>query len=87
MRRRPKSCDNTKKNKNRTLPKTVEEPSNEPASESNEDNEVLLFGSDLDKQLVEGEIEFSSDQESTEGEEDEQPLGELLVVLLEILCD
>lgn len=81
VRRRPKSCDNSKRNKNRTLPKTVEEPSNEPPASESKDNEVLLFGSDLDKQLVEGEIEFSSDQESTEGEEDEQALGQLREIL------
>lgn len=76
VRRRPKSCDNSKKtNKVKTLPKTVEEPSNEPVDRE-KDNEVLLFGSDLDKQPVEGAIEFSSDQESTGGEEDEEPLDE-----------
>lgn len=72
MRRRPKSCDNSKQRKTKTLPKTPEEPTNEP-----EDTEVLLFGSDLDKQPVEGAIEFSSDQESTDGGEgDEEPLEE-----------
>lgn len=77
VRRRPKSCDNSKTKKNKTLPKTVEETSNEHANEE-KDNEILLFGSDLDKQLVDSTIEFSSDQESTGGEEDEQVLGELL---------
>lgn len=71
VRRRPKSCDNSKRSKNKTLPKTPEEASKEPVK----DNEVLLFGSDLDKQPVEGAIEFSSDQESTGGEDDEEPLG------------
>lgn len=80
VRRRPKSCDNnSRKHKNRTLPQTPEEPTNEPPIKqdgNDEQEEVLLFGSDLDKQpAVEGAIEFSSDQESTDGgEEDERQL-------------
>lgn len=43
-----------------------------------ESNDVLLFGKDLEKQVIDGAIDFSSDQESTGGEEDDQPLGNVI---------
>ncbi|KAJ8928246.1 hypothetical protein NQ314_019196 [Rhamnusium bicolor] len=36
---------------------------------------ILLFGKDLDKQPIEGAIDFSSDQESTGGEEEDETVG------------
>nr|XP_023025538.1 arf-GAP with coiled-coil, ANK repeat and PH domain-containing protein 2 [Leptinotarsa decemlineata] len=36
---------------------------------------VLLFGNDFDKQPIEGAIEFSSDQESTGGEDNNESVG------------
>lgn len=42
---------------------------------------LLLFGKDLDKQPLDGAIAFSSDQESTGGEEEERDLG-----ILEVSC-
>lgn len=82
VRRRPRSCDNLKRSKHKLKTNTEEEKSQDKdASSTKESVEkvpeggVLLFGSDLDKQPMEGAIEFSSDQESTGGEEDEQPLG------------
>lgn len=56
IRRRPRSCDNTKKRKNV-----------ERISEISEKSGVLLFG-DLDKQPLDDTIDLSSDQESTAGE-------------------
>ncbi|XP_044260319.1 arf-GAP with coiled-coil, ANK repeat and PH domain-containing protein 2 isoform X1 [Tribolium madens] len=58
IRRRPRSCDNTKKR--------LKCPKSE-TSESSETSRVLLFG-DLDKQPLDGTIDLSSDQESTAGE-------------------
>ncbi|CAH1112565.1 unnamed protein product [Psylliodes chrysocephalus] len=39
-------------------------------------NSILLFGSDLDKQPIDGPIDLSSDQESTGGEEENETVGE-----------
>lgn len=44
---------------------------------------VLLFGNDLDKQPVPSPIEFSSDQESTGGEEENETVGMFLNILID----
>lgn len=89
VRRRPRSCDTSRKNRNKgrlksnasndDLRKAVKEENESTTSEESKEAEpkdrVLLFGSDLDKQPMVGAIEFSSDQESTGGEDDDQPLG------------
>lgn len=88
VRRRPRSTDNSKRNKNKKTASDLKTTADETAAETSETSStestekapesagVLLFGSDLDKQPMEGAIEFSSDQESTGGEDDDQPLDE-----------
>lgn len=58
---------------NEDISRTVEQ--SKDISEEEQQKSLLLFGSDLEKQPMVGGIEFGSDQESTGGEDDDQPLG------------
>ncbi|KAF2898918.1 hypothetical protein ILUMI_07256 [Ignelater luminosus] len=89
LRRRPRSCDNSKKQKQKSelrretvateVPienpelESSSEKSNNPLSKS---SNVLLFGGDLDKQALDGSFSLSSDQDSTGGEEEEEMTAE-----------
>lgn len=79
IRRRPRSCDNTKK-RHKIHNKSNEERISESSENSNEASssvtntdtkDVLLFGRDLEKQPLDETIDLSSDQESTTGDGDE----------------
>lgn len=73
LRRRPKSCDN-KKSSRIVSDKSVNDDSEVGSDKSTDpDNEsnILLFGGDLDKQVLDSSFNLSSDQESTGGEDNE----------------
>lgn len=76
IRRRPRSCDNTKKRSKSQFKSNEEISKQDRISKTNETSSeqvrssVLLFG-DLDKQPLEDTIDLSSDQESTGGEGDD----------------
>lgn len=99
MRRRPRSCDKLRRKKGNGILKNVDEASEtsesgfegETSAESSQKSEslkrrtsVLLFGNDLDKESLDDAIDLSSDQESTEGEE-EQTVG-MYIEPTERLC-
>lgn len=70
LRRRPKSCDNSKRD-NKKVVTTDNKKCDDSNAQSKDDSNILLFGSDLDKQALDSSFSLSSDQESTGGEEEE----------------
>lgn len=87
IRRRTRSCDYSKKQKNQNMLKTnasnddlTKKDSNAKTEENSsirdkKRNSILLFGSDLEKQPLSGSLDLSSDQDSTGGEEEDENLG------------
>ncbi|XP_045475091.1 arf-GAP with coiled-coil, ANK repeat and PH domain-containing protein 2 [Harmonia axyridis] len=86
IRRRPRSCDNSRKKRDKSknkepIPEDESDSAIEKGDKSPESSgsdferrqSVLLFGSDLEKQPLNEAIDLSSDQEST-GEDDEDIL-------------
>lgn len=89
LRRRPRSCDNSwkKRDKSKNNKAILENESDSVkengiksaegcVSHMEKGENLLLFGSDLEKQPLNEAIDLSSDQESTGGE-DEDILGEI----------
>lgn len=78
LRRRTRSCDNSKKNKQRNhklkLNASNDDNSTKSIDKKTDDsphNSLLLFGSELEKQPLDDSLELSSDQDSTGGEDEE----------------
>lgn len=78
LRRRTRSCDNSKKNKqqNNMLKSNASNTddsikSSENKTDGSPRNSLLLFGSELEKQPLDDSLELSSDQDSTGGEDEE----------------
>lgn len=76
LRRRTRSCDNSKKNKTQMLKSNasnddVTTKSKETKTDKSPNNSLLLFGSELEKQPLDDTLDLSSDQDSTGGEDEE----------------